>query len=97
MKLPLPYTPGPWAVRLQPQEAPHIVAEWADGEDVICKLETLSDDGLPELGNACILAAAPDLLAALEEALRVEQSHGQDWQPWAEAAREAIRKARGQL
>lgn len=94
------HTPGPWEVRLQPHEAPHIVApwiegendQWQSGEDTICKLETLSDDGKPELGNAFLIAAAPELFAALVELV--------GWQSTAPQAvinevNAAIAKARG--
>ena len=58
------HTPGPWIIELQNQDAP-LIREDQLGLH-IAQLASISDDGHEELANACLIAAAPDLLAALE-------------------------------
>lgn len=69
------HTPGPWVWRDNPAEMPfdaRLVGEHGEGDEVI--LATFADpasdapgDGLdPTEANARLIAAAPDLLAALD-------------------------------
>jgi hypothetical protein len=98
------HTPGPWLVGVGAGHCFHegnrvaIVGHDDSSGEVteftIAEVWSTSDDS--DIADGHLIAAAPELLAALEEALRIEQSSGQDWQPWAEAARSAVTKARGQ-
>ena len=77
------HTPGPWAVK-----------ELKDRYRLRCSIE--STEGSPvgeayEEKNAPLIAAAPDLLEALEIAL---DCAGDAW--WAEKAEAAIAKAKGE-
>jgi len=79
------HTPGPWEVHdgfIFSQHLPGV-----RDSQVIGDARTGAD--------ARLIAAAPELLAALQAAIANEQEHGQDWQPWAQQAREAIAKAMG--
>lgn len=81
------HTPGPWVY-----EGPrNSIIVWADdGESRIC---FMTSDG-PAEANARLIAAAPDLLKALKEAVYV--AHAYDEHPgWLDAARAAIAKAEG--
>ena len=85
------HTPGPWATRESPEhwgridfiihsEDTDVATAWQGGTKA-------------NRANACLIAAAPDLLEALEEVL--------GWETLCpievyEQAREAIRKARGE-
>lgn len=88
------HTPGPWRIaddsKLDPSIWHHLPAiEGARGNMVA----SIAMSGPKGIANARLIAAAPELLAALQHALATEQAHGQDWQPWAQAARAAIAKA----
>lgn len=54
------HTPGPW----EHDGPPHNIIVWSSPENRIC---FLTSDG-PTEANARLIAAAPDLLAALKEA-----------------------------
>ena len=76
------HTPGPWAIGLQvDNERAQIIT--ADGEH-LCYVEQY-----PVLPNARLIAAAPDLLAALEAA----QNQRGDWLALVDAA---ILRAKGE-
>jgi hypothetical protein len=86
---------------------PHTPGHWhADGAEVYADgLEWVAEalnDKLPDGGeaNANLIAAAPDLLAALKAAYRFEGRFIATWQPefqpdWFKAAREVLAKAEG--
>lgn len=58
------YTPGPWKVVLYPsKEKPLTVAIESDNGCICDMVSVLVDD----YANAALIAAAPDLLAALED------------------------------
>lgn len=83
----LPHTPGPWHVRLRNGPG-HITAEVCYGSDGECVT-----DGIYEVADAHLIAAAPDLLAAL---LEIKDQAGLVWNDDVfESARAAIAKANG--
>jgi len=94
------HTDGPWVLELEGHytpgcgEHPHIVA--ADGT-VVMDGEWYSS--VPDLDNARLFCAAPDLLEALEEAMSmlgerlIKDTLGYEWN---EKATAAIARARGE-
>ena len=74
------HTPGPWKIDPVPPLA--VIADNEDG-DGIATLE--GDAGFPEIhANARLIAAAPDLLEALKEAIEelnqcCSDAHGEDY------------------
>jgi hypothetical protein len=92
------HTPGPWTTRESPEhwgrvdviihsEATDVATAWQGGTEA-------------NRANAKLIAAAPDLLEALEEALEDwEDSHFDEEYPsrieWADKARAALKKAKG--
>ena len=103
------HTPGPWTV-----DAMGFIYASADGELpensnqgaelVLAKL--LSHSTVRTAGNASLISAAPDLLAAIEgiislhgkacSGLPFSENETQDWTNAHYAARAAIRKAKGE-
>lgn len=89
--------PGPWkAVKLPPNDG---LPYWQIDQDVKGGGPGWKGIALVYIspGNANLIAAAPDLLAALKRALNAD---GGDWQngvAWDKAARAAIEKAEGGL
>lgn len=63
------FTPGPWAVEIGHEDCPFINI---GGRYAIAKVyrETILNGPLPAAANANLIAAAPDLLEALETALK---------------------------
>jgi len=49
-----------------------------------------------DIANAAYIAAAPDMYAALESALKLAEFEGHAFRPWQEEARVALAKARGE-
>jgi len=86
------HTPGPWE-----RQGIAIGSETGSAFDAICYLDILSRDREQREANARLIAAAPDLLAALEGMLARYASHesGQNDQNEPAAARAAIAKATG--
>jgi len=90
-------TPGPWTIETIPDHDTWIRA----GEEYICAVDQSGCPTETDIADARLIAAAPDLLAALTELLKIVET--QRWsQPWpgrphaqAEAARAAIAKATG--
>lgn len=98
------HTPGPWnAVKSQPR------IYWIDAHEQPCAyghIATVFEGGKDpdeNAANARLIAAAPDLLAALEDMLSgwryIRETHGDlygvGWDRAENAARAAIAKARG--
>ena len=88
------HTPGPWiAMRgLVGTEKSAILVADCNTQDFNPTSETIK-------ANASLIAAAPDLLFALQEALAREERHyeSEETKPgWVILAREAIRKAEGE-
>ncbi len=68
------HTPGPWTYKIMPIEPYHRVPEIsiynADGQDFIRQsYDTYSDQATLLEGDACLIAAAPEMLEALEALL----------------------------
>lgn len=100
------YTPGPWEVydwtESMNKTNRHIGVKPCDGLDFpsdICKINTRreasdrTDD--QALADACLIAAAPDLLEALELYIDDLESDLTPFNPRYQKARAAILKARG--
>jgi hypothetical protein len=92
------FTPGPWVVKQSewgisvqceksPSGLPFAVTP-------VCEIEQEPDTG--GLEDAALIAAAPDMYAALENALKVAEFEGHPFRPWQEEARAALAKARGE-
>lgn len=92
------FTPGPWRVECGDDENdwsgfwPEIHAEC--GYCVVGK-EGLYGDRNTDLQNAKLIAAAPELLAALEDYIKVHEFLGHADRPHYQAAKAAVLKARG--
>lgn len=71
------HTPGPWLLRVGEEHCLHagnrvaVTAEWQDGEEsgeaTVAEVWRTYDDG--DLADGALIAAAPALLEALEDAL----------------------------
>lgn len=91
-----PYTPGPWAYQNDIEMIVSRHPEW--NWSSICKLAT-GEDSRQEESNARLIAAAPELLEALQGI--VENEHGCtcesecDGECWHAIALRAIAKAEG--
>lgn len=89
------HTPGPWATKPETKYGPAQVR--ADGQALA---DVFGEDRATRAANACLIAAAPDLLKALERALTtfIADDQSGDY-PWHETeiklAEVAIRKAMG--
>ena len=93
------HTPGPWYAEKKNVHTGSVATCHWDGEDWWEVYSLNWADGSAE-ANARLIAAAPDLLEALEEALEDwGDDHFDEEYPyrieWADKARAAIRKARG--
>lgn len=97
------YTPGPWKIFDgwgSSREKPIIVDSIPDDNgkfvgNCICFVATTNDDAA---ANARLLAAAPDMLAALEDALRTcdqDMQHVLDNGRLRDVIRAALAKAKG--
>lgn len=65
------HTPGPWTYNILPLKSYHKVPEISiynlDGHEFIRQsYDTYSDQAMLSEGDACLIAAAPDMLEALE-------------------------------
>lgn len=73
------HTPGPWTTN---KKCPTMVEAVADGQGVNLIVDCNDPDGFrtrgEDMANARLIAAAPDLLAALEEIAAWEPSRGPD-------------------
>ena len=99
------HTPGPWQIGLTVRNSVAIDAilpsPHDDGERcAVAHIVAIPHRQSPETGeaNACLIAAAPDLLAALEQALALIEGEGLDelHGDCAEVARGAISRAKGE-
>mgnify|MGYP001585861455 FL=1 len=92
------FTPGPWT----PEEAAapiQTIYRWrvnelATGKHFIIAGLALSGDSRIDEANACLIAAAPELLEALEAACRLDYFN--EHNALASQARAAIAKAKGE-
>lgn len=91
------HTPGPWCIRAERYRFIHVYATGGG----ICHLDTVDGEGA---ANARLIAAAPDLLLALQMAMpaldlvraQFPRHPGDDSIDVVAAARAAIRKATGE-
>lgn len=92
------HTPGPWDVcpqgRLTPGATVPILAA-PDAEGLALTVATVRTIGPEGDADAHLIAAAPDLLAALEDVLCCVEFPNSQHKAQVQAAREAIAKARG--
>lgn len=89
-----PHTPGPWKVD---EDAPVIVSA-QDGTDIAIA-SGRAERGTVQEANARLIAAAPEMLAALVILVRDFDSavdHAPEYSAIADHARAAIAKARGE-
>lgn len=92
------HTPGPWRMTLddfgdytiQPQHEELAIAAVVNGS-----FKNLVGEGEEQKANACLIAAAPDLLEALHQCLGSLKALGADIGYAATTARTAIDKAEG--
>lgn len=93
------HTPGPWEV-VAHQENGVVVAVRDGGTVRTVALCADSSTWIPDDQariNASLIAAAPDLLAALEDAVSlISYISGRKYQPALDAAAAVIRKAKGE-
>jgi hypothetical protein len=95
------FTPGPWIV----DKSFNADIQAPDGLDIAtCCAEILNrhTDGEEGIANAHLIAAAPDMYAALEKAVSDYGNNGGPWNvpsepgTWIEMAQSALSKARGE-
>ena len=86
------HTPGPWRYELGRNDRPPYVIRGSEGGCVVVGMTAARQDA-----DARLIAAAPDLLAALESIVSDHEFCGDDWgsrrDAWIETARAAITKA----
>lgn len=97
------HTPGPWVWyrKLSGSENSRGFGIAQEGKRfAIVDVYPLDEDGVAGEANARLMAAAPELLEALEEvvaeATAYEARHGEMRRPWVRKARAAIAKAKGE-
>ena len=84
------HTPGPWAYENYGGTL-HVFLDNEGGTPSICKLVGNDKDA-----NARLIAAAPDLLEALQNLLKVHEGEGGTQYHAGDIARAAIAKAKGE-
>ena len=87
------HTPGPWRI----EEGKYYACIRTDA-GVIADMRTVGNT-VPNIGNTHLIAAAPDLLEALQRLVEIEDGPGMaviGWSEALEAARDAIAKATGE-
>ena len=90
-------TPGPWHLRLSDNATPHILhgdatADLDDMAHRVCVMPAEIMQSFNSFANARLIAAAPDLLQALEGVVRVADRATVEF----DSARAAIAKAKGE-
>ncbi len=92
------HTPGPWVIQrsrtIRPNYAWVCGQDWHELATVVVRSPGDKKDDATGLANARLIAAAPDLLAALEELCLAPNKHRPE-EYW-NAARAAIAKAKGE-
>jgi hypothetical protein len=95
-------TPGPWAIDPSSDDGTtgiYSPVEHVNGRDAhVCIIQHDDEhpwDGVREQANAALIAAAPELLAALEAVMRTFVSSDHDDWPDVVQARTAIARATG--
>jgi hypothetical protein len=87
------HTPGPWSVMRTPSGYDHI--RGPKGQRISHECSDLDDLGDEAKANATLIAAAPDLLAALKKIANGEGYYGAQAREYKEIAAIAIAKAEG--
>ncbi len=95
------YAPGPWHLDTWGTGREFVVENCNQGYGAytIAEIpESLGSDYTPEMtkANAQLIAAAPELLEALEDYVKVHEFLGHADRPHYQAARKAIAKAKGE-
>ena len=101
----MPHTPGPWEISLREMLDGWVIVVDRDG-GIVANVNTETGPNIPPLvsrkmpagANAALIAAAPDMLAVLEE-LRESASYWSEYDVplgIVERIKSAIRKARGE-
>ena len=98
------HTPGPWQTNVDDFGTSNTGGAYVGVYDdfgktlahVLCRDIVGSGGENPYAANARLIAAAPDLLEALEGLLRLHQSHNRETTPEEIAAEYAIAKAKGE-
>lgn len=88
------HTPGPWVINRGDYSDTASIgsSDWWGLAEVFIRLEGDTKDHPAGLANARLIAAAPDLLEALERVLRVSDRATADYY----FAKAAIKKAKGE-
>lgn len=89
------HTPGPWTIEEYGDELPTLVIHRGETENRICFMATPGSHGDPAMieADARLIAAAPDMLAALKA--MHEAPYDQPIGAWFHAIRAAIWKTEG--
>ena len=67
------HTPGDWVIQCNHQDQMRVAI---DGGNVICRMARRSKENFEEVANnSCLIAAAPDMLEELREALVILERH----------------------
>ena len=62
------HTPGPWTITRDEENYVHISGNWVNFARVVVRFRGDKQDYKTGLANARLIAAAPDMLAALKDA-----------------------------
>ena len=90
------HTPAPWSVEVDhSSNAPEFIRTYVDGE-MYDLASVLCDETGNATANARLIAAAPDLLVALQACLHRLDAHDEQSAPECLVARAAIAKATGE-
>jgi len=95
------YTKGPWTFEIDEADGENFWLKSKDNEYIVAGCGCCGSPQMrgPYMANARLIAAAPELLGALEEALWMIESYegmGADNDIIVDAARAAIAKAKGE-
>jgi len=94
------HTPAPWAVHEFRNDDGDLQTAIVDVEDrtVLARLDIWEDEAKPQMeGNARLIAAAPELLGALQWLIPlIEQTFPKQQEVWLADARAVIEKVRGE-
>jgi hypothetical protein len=99
------HTPGPWVIQTCNANGPFLDSFFISTEErIVCRFPTgtgqFSETGQENLANARLIAAAPELLSALEDMLCAymgdREMTAEDCVCAADIARAAIAKAKGE-
>ena len=92
------HTPGPWCLGAfrHGGSFPGVDVGAADGSNIaIVHHEEIDRPAVETRANACLVAAAPELLGAAEKALSYMRLHRYADEAWADDLAAAINKAKG--